>query len=323
MSGPHESASVPLPAAVAVEEQGAPVARPRPWVDRFAAASRPLQTALAAWDSFDLAAIMTLLLLLLYAGDYWYLKIPITILCIAGILHQPARRSLEFWITATAILVVGNGVNWYLIDNHKYLITYWCLALACCARLPDRERALRLNARLLIGLAFLFATFWKISSPDYADTSFFHHALMMDPRFSVVARFVGGLSPEMISYNTKAVRTLLTYDSQLASVALHDGPRMAALARFMTIWTIAIEGSIAVVFLWPEGRGPSRWRDLPMLLFLVSTYSIAPVIGFGWVLAIMGSTQAVERPRFVRPAYLVTFFVLQVYRVPWRHFFNA
>jgi hypothetical protein len=272
-----------------------------------------------SWDAFDFASIITLLLLLLYGGNYWYLKVPLTILCVVGMLHPPLRRSTELWVCASAMLVIANARNWYLIDNHKYLITYWSIAMAAVAGLADREAALRRNARLLIGLAFAFATLWKVMSPDFGDSTFFHHALLLDDRFAVLARWVG-LPADTLSANQDAVKSLTKFDGRLDSVTLQTTPAVEALAWFLTLWTFGIEGLVALAFLCPEDRGPSRGRDIVLLLFLMSTYGIAPVIGFGWVLAIMGAVQASSRFRWARLAYVAVFVVLQLFRIPWKTF---
>jgi hypothetical protein len=285
---------------------------------RLVAAWRTGEDIVGSWEAFDMAAASSLLLLLLYGGDFWYLKIPTTILCLIGVLHPPFRHSVEFWVAASTALVVANARNWYLVDNHKYLITYWCIALALAAGQAERSAILRRSARWLIGLPFAFAMLWKLVSQDYSDGTFFHHALLLDGRFGVVAR-LSGLGAEALTANTAAERSLLAFDSTLTTVALQTTPAVAAMARFLTAWTLAIEFAITLLFLWPEDRGPSRLRDAALLLFLVSTYGIAPVIGFGWVLAIMGAVQA--RSGRARAAYVACFIVLQVYRVPWKLLF--
>lgn len=82
------------------------------------------------------------------------------------------------------------------------------------------------------------------------------------------------------------------------------------MALVLTWWTILIEAVVAVLFLWPEDRGPSRWRDPALLVFILTTYPVAPVIGFAWVLAAMGTAQSTRRGFPYWPAIYVAAYVL-------------
>jgi hypothetical protein len=86
----------------------------------------------------------------------------------------------------------------------------------------------------------------------------------------------------------------------------------------MTWWTVAIEGFLALAFLWPRDRGLSRLRDAALLVFCATTYAAATVEGFGWLLIAMGVAQCPpERPR-TRGLYLAAFALILFYReVPW------
>ena len=55
-----------------------------------------------------------------------------------------------------------------------------------------------------------------------------------------------------------------------------------------------------------------------LLLFCLVTYAIAPVAGFGWLLLIMGLCLSRPEQRWLRGAYVTTFFVvLLVTEIPW------
>jgi hypothetical protein len=143
---------------------------------RAAAASvvvkRSLETLLSDANMLDVIAAMTLLLLLLHTEPEKYLRVPVTVLSTAGLLYRPLARKASFWFVVTAVLAAGHFTLWHLIDNHKYLMTYWCLALACSLLMEDPRQALAFNARLLTGLCFFFAVLWKATSPDFLDGSF-------------------------------------------------------------------------------------------------------------------------------------------------------
>jgi len=265
----------------------------------------------------DLIAIMTILLFLSYAHTSWYVRIPISIIAGVAFIYSPLRTRAAFWLIITSILIFGSYQRWYAIDNHKYLMTYWSLAIFCSLLTDDPEKSLAFNGRLLIGLSFLFAVFWKVTSLEFMDSTFFQYALLVDDRFSGVATLLGNLSDNFIDINNNARLTLMNYANSLKSVQLETTPRIRDLAIALTWWTILIETLIFIAFLLPVGKFISKWRDYFLIVFIVSTYLIAPVIGFGWLLVVMGIAQSSDRSGRVQLLYILSFLVLQIYRFPW------
>lgn len=265
---------------------------------------------------FDLCALMTLLLLLLYSSDSASIRIPIVILCILAFLFNSLRDNAKFWFIVTATLFIGTLSEWYQIDNHKYLLGYWCLALFLSLLTKNPERSLATAARWMIGLVFFFAIFWKVTSDNYLSGSFFHFSLLIDERFKSLAQAVAGLTDKMDVVNQAAYRALVNYDSTLERVQFQSSPQLALLAQDITWWAFISELVVAVAFLWPEGRFVSRLRDFFLLVFIISTYSIAPVIGFGWLLVIMGIAQCTRRHQGIYLLYVFAFVALQLFRLP-------
>ena len=71
-------------------------------------------------------------------------------------------------------------------------------------------------------------------------------------------------------------------------------------------------------FLWPGTGGVARQRHLVLAVFCATIYAIAPVVGFGWLLLVMGVAQCEPERTAVRTVYLGLFFVLLVYQaLPW------
>lgn len=270
---------------------------------------------------FELGSTMTLILLLFYGGSHWYLEIPVVILCSLGLLHRPLIRESNFWFLTTVFLASSNFQNWYSIDNHKYLITYWCLALWLAVSAANPRESLKVNARLLIGLAFLFATVWKIMSPDFLSHEFFYHTLLTEPRFATLAKVFGGATDQVLAQSARVTSDLESFDSTLASVPLAESARLLALAKLLTWWTLLIEGAIALAFCWPEGRWSSRLGDGLLLVFLLTTYMSATVVGFGWILSIMGLVSSPHR--YARGLYVLAFLIIFLYSGPWSSFFGA
>lgn len=288
-------------------------------------ALRPVETSPAAGASnrLDLYAIMTLLLLLVYPSSFWYVRIPLTVLCVSAFVFSALRFDPRFWFVTAMVVIAGNYQNWFLVDNHKYLLGYWCLALFCCFLSEAPERTLAAIARKLIAFSFLLAVFWKIASRDFLDGTFFHYALLLDDRFRGVSELLGGMTNELMGGNRTAYRALINFDSRIDAVQLLFTRGITYLARFLTWWTLLIEVVVAVSFLWPLGKSISRWRDFFLLIFILSTYSVAPVLGFGWTLIIMGLVQCEDRYRYVRWLYMAAFVVLQIYNLPFRAILGA
>jgi hypothetical protein len=276
----------------------------------------PRSAALRALDPFDLALRFTLLdLLLMPVGD-WRVQ-PFLLGLAGGALLLPGLlRSRTLWIGLTALTALRVGLDWPAGDNHSYLLSYWCLAVTLALVVRDQQESLRVSARLLIGASFACAALWKvILSPDFLDTTFFRVTLLLDARFETVT-LLAGVPRELLD----ALRAALTthVDGPVATpVAIPDLPtRFLALARFATLWIALFEVGVALVFLWPRDR-LARLRDPLLLGFCVTTYAIAPVYGYAWLLLAMGAAQTGRSP-VARLGYVAAFGLVLLYReLPW------
>lgn len=267
----------------------------------------------------DLALRLTLLSMLLRPIGAGLMRPCILGLAAAGLLLPGLLRQPGLWIALTFFTSLRVALDWSLADNHAYLLCYWCLAvsIALCSR--DPSACLALNGRLLIGLAFVFATLWKVGlSPDYLDGRFFRVTMLTDPRFAGFAQLVGGLLPEQ--FEELRAFVMQHVDGQLfePSFLPAEPPRFLLLVACMTWWTVAIEGAVALTFLWPVDRGLSKVRDAILLTFCVTTYAVATVAGFGWLLLALGVAQCQPERRTTRLFYLAVFVLILFYRqVPW------
>ena len=93
---------------------------------------------------------------------------------------------------------------------------------------------------------------------------------------------------------------------------------MTLLAQVATWWTVCLEATVALTFLWPGTGWVARQRHLVLAVFCATIYAVAPVVGFGWLLLVMGVAQCEPERTAVRSVYLGLFFVLLVYQaLPW------
>ncbi|QDU69785.1 hypothetical protein [Engelhardtia mirabilis] len=280
------------------------------------AVTRRLERAiheLHSLDPRDVSARLTLLLLVLYGPGYWDLSVPTVMLAAAGMTIPPLARQPYFWGALTLIQAVGVIPRVYVIDNHKVLMVYWCLALS----LSMKSRALLAHhSRLLIGWCFLFAAYWKAVTPGFVDGSFLHFTMLTDTRFTGFAQIVAGIDAGVLDENRSALRSTVSGD--VASARLLDSRFAGPLALSMTLWTLVSEVLIAVTFLLSKWiRLARNLRHVVLAQFVCFTYPVATVVGFGWLLTIMGYAQTGRMEGRSRIVFLGLFLAMQLFLVPW------
>ena len=266
-----------------------------------------------------LALRLTLLAILLRPIGNWFLQPALLGVAAIGVALPGQLRRLPLWIALSALTALRVILNWPMADNHAYLLCYWYPAVSLALVSHDPRACLALNGRLLIGLAVALATLWKVAlSPDYLDGRFFRVMMLTDLRFDGLTQLAGGLTPDLL----ESLRGFLTQhvDGQLLDPldASLEPVRFRWLAHLMTWWTVLLEGAVAVAFLWPVDRGPSKLRHALLLTFCGTTYAIAPVEGFGWLLIAMGVAQCEPARHKTQLLYLAVFALILFYReVPW------
>jgi hypothetical protein len=267
----------------------------------------------------ELALRLTLLTLALDPPLLWFERMPVLLLAGLGLALPAALRAPALWLALVAIACGFLAWNFPFPDNHDYLTALWCLAIACALASRAPAEMLAHHGRRLLGLTFLFATLWKlVLSPDFVDGRFFRLTLLTDARFENLAVLAGGMSWDAWERNDLAVDALLRSEPGEEAPQLVEPPELRRLASALTIFTGAVEALLAAAFLWPLGRGLSRWRDPLLLGFAAATFSFATVRGFGWLLMCLGVAQCSPSARRARAAYLAVFGLIALYRaVPW------
>jgi hypothetical protein len=263
-------------------------------------------------EPVDLARRLTLADLVLRPVGLGWLRPALLALAVLGLVLPELARRPAYWLALAGLAGARVIATWPLADNHAYLLVYWCLALAIAAREEDPGPTLAWSARALLGLAFVLAVTWKVFSPDFLDGRFLRVTLVLDTRLAPFARLAGGLDAEGL----RERRAALTRPAPAAGEAgAVESPRFRSVARAASLAVFALELWVAAAFLLPRGFGPARARDAPLIGFCASTYAVAPVSGFGWLLIALGVAQSdPARPR-VRVAYLAAFALIFLYRV--------
>lgn len=200
------------------------------------------------------------------------------------------------WFVLSALMGARLVLEFPLADNHLYLLAYWCLAIALALCTPAANETLRRSARWLVAAAFTCAVIWKaLLAPDFLDARFFRVTLVTDPRFATLARSVGQLSEAQLAANRDALAPLDPGIELIDGPVLVEPPPLRALGLGLTWGGLLLEAAVAVAFLARTGPRVLRLRHVLLLTFCAVTYAIAPVGGFGWLLAAMGMAQTDSR----------------------------
>lgn len=261
----------------------------------------------------SLALSLTLLDLLLRPIGSGWLRPVLLVLAAGGLVLPRLRRAPLFWLTLAGLTGWRVIEGWPLADNHAYLLAYWMLAVGLTLLSREPGLVLAWNARALIGLAFAFAVVWKLLSPDYLDGRFFRVALVEDVRLEPFTRLAGGLDAGTLQ-ERRAFLAQHADGPGVAGGAPAEPERLRSLALVATWSALALEAAVAVAFLAPLGR--RVWlRHALLLFFCATTYAIAPVASFGWLLLAMGVAQCGPDASRTRLAYLGVFALLIFYSV--------
>jgi hypothetical protein len=276
---------------------------------------------LAAEVNDRFALRLTLLVLLLRPPGEGVLRTATWLTAGAALVAPPLMERTSVWFFLTALITLRLVSNWPLADNHIYLLAYWCLAVSLSIAVQERHpgegvdaEVRRASSRWLVGCAFLFAVLWKgVLAADYTDGRFFRVTLLTDDRFASLARAVGGLTQQQLATNRKALAPLPAGVETVGGPVLIEPPSLRRLAGGLTWGGLALEALVAAAFLLPAQGLVRHLRHPALLAFCIATYAVAPVAGFGWLLAILGLAHAPRDATGYRVAYIVVFALVMVY----------
>jgi hypothetical protein len=281
---------------------------------------RELAAAVFGFTPLDLAARMTLIYFMVRPLGPWWASVTAVLLASTALLVPALARRPVLWFVLALAVASWVIPAWSFMDNHGFLLVYWCAALGCSLAMGEQSEAvLATNARWLLGLAFALAALWKVVlAPDFLDGTFFRATLLADGRFRQLSLLAGGMTPETYQHNVEQLHRLGLGRLGLTAVQLVEPHRQVVLAYVSTWWTALVETSLGVLFLLPRRLRVTRWGDPLLIFFCWFTYPFATVAGFGWLLTILGIAQLEPHRRWVRALYLATFaFILIDKLVPW------
>ena len=267
--------------------------------------------------TFELSTQFTLLTLLFSQVGNAYTRPFILSLAAIGLLSDQFRKQSALWFSL--FLLTGFRVidQWPMADNHAYLLSLWCLTLFLTTYRESSTKILANNARILIGLVFLLASFQKISAEDYLNGTFFRYLFLTDDRFEDFAILFGNISYQQIDDARRLLDAYQFSPTQSHGEIVPISAEFHLLVVIATWWNVLDQIVIACCFLSPTNSLLFKNRDFVLLVFCITTYAVAPVPGFAWLLISMALAQSESKSRIVI-AYLITFFiVLFYYQIHW------
>jgi hypothetical protein len=267
----------------------------------------------------DSVLTLTAIVLLLRPLDVWWAAPFVLAAACLALLSRPVRRAPITWMLVSALIAARLVFVWPLSDNHIYLLAYWCLAIGLALTASAPAPTLATSSRWLLGAAFAFAVLWKaVLSPDYLDGRFFRVTLLTDERFADASLVFGGLSREQMAVNRDFLVPLPEGAALLDPPSFVEPPRLRAFAAIATWGGLGLEALIALLNLIPTGARLQGARHVSLVTFCATTYALAPVAGFGWLLATMGLAQCTQAQRTRRAAYFAVFILILLYtEIPW------
>ena len=274
-----------------------------------------LRNHIESVDSFELVSTLTIIIGIIYFADDPLYKVGLAVFAVASVVYASIKNSFLFWMALTAYLTFMVALSWETTTSDLYLYLYWCIALAVTRLSRHPKKALPIVARYMIALVFLFSVFWKVISPDFVNGDFFRFSFALDARLAPVAILLTPMTMQDFLRN----RELASFSNLVkgGKVRLFESSRTRVLSRVLAATTLLIELLVGLTFVtsWRKLRSV---REGLLLVFLLTTYTVAPITRFGALLACIGFSQTEDRD--YKSLFILAIFWLQFSGL-WQVFF--
>ena len=94
------------------------------------------------------------------------------------------------------------------------------------------------------------------------------------------------------------------------------------MAQLITLYDLYVQVAIGALLLFRRAT-TDLIAHLLLLFFIFTTYIPAPVLGFGFILSILGFALVKEQSQYLSAAYLFSMVAVIFYQVPWREWVLA
>lgn len=285
-----------------------------------------IQSYLRDLNLLGLASALTLFLVIVFGFEHWITKIVANALFVAALVFPALLRHHLFWLILALSSSIALAADWYVSDNHKYLLVYWLWVMWISHLQPSRDEAenvLRWHARFFLIFIFLVAAAQKFFSPTYMSGEMFELKLLLDSRFKAFGHLIGidrAVSDEAMKL-TLVLRSPLS-EVEGNALILNSTDWTAHVAKLITWYDLFIQIAIGLLFI-PKRYHTDLAGHVLLLFFIFTTYLPAPVFGFGWTIAILGLVTAFNRINSLVYWYFAAFLGILCYQVPWREWVLA
>ncbi|MDD7885830.1 hypothetical protein [Flavivirga sp. 57AJ16] len=281
-------------------------------------------------DLLLLVLKMVLIILLILMKDNTVLAILVPVIVVPGLLFNRIASNKYFWL----LLSLFSVIPYLILDlvgyvpNHKHIFAYVILAITLMLFFSEKNSILnnlRVQAKYIIGLCFLFAVAGKFLAPEFVDGSFFKFTNTIDPRFYGFTSFVADVDPLLLKENEINMQNLLSTNNTELFFDVNGAEGLSTIGLIISYWTIFIEGMIAITFCLPATTLLSKYRNVFLIAFILTTYPIATVYGFAIILATLGFIQATKPNKLTKYAmfYLLVFILLPLIKIPFIRVISA
>ena len=272
-------------------------------------------------EKIDWVVILTLIYLIFYTNYPTPIKMIHLFIGTWGVLLFKFSKHYLYWAAISLIQIYYLYNNRFGADNHKYLFAYWVFALTFSFYYGRKNKKilnqlLEHNSKWLIGLTMAFAIFWKTYTPDYLNGQFMAFTLIDDNRFLFLVKLLTNLPPdylELIDFQIFGIKHSFLGFSSPHLYNVYFLGQVKSLGLLFTWWVYLIELLIAVLFLLPEKFKLNKIRTYLLLGFILTTYVFLGVIGFGWLLIILGLAQVNNKNKHLINYFLVAFILIKIF----------
>jgi hypothetical protein len=268
-------------------------------------------------DPYILSMRLCLIATVLHGSSAAAANVPIRVVAGLMLVCPDLLTRPVLWWTLTAAVWASNIASWSSIDNHKYLIGYVALTCSLSLSVACPSTWLRDASRQLVGCVFALAVIWKLIAGQYVDGSFFYFTFLQDGRLQRVASAIGSVPTSDLRALTEAIGYLGGMGDVTTFLVVSRLAPLLVTALSMSWLGLLLEAAVGAAFLL-------KWRIFRMsrhyllMAFVATTYFLLPVIGFAFVLCILGMSSAPEGAHRVRVSYCVVLACVHLALVPWQ-----
>ena len=277
---------------------------------------KDLKRALVAEPGYTLTLRLTLVLALVYGASWSAVDMPTRLLATLLLVFPRVLLQPALWWLLTTLLAVGNAHDWYLVETHQYVLTYWVLACTLSLHVRDHQAWLGSVGRVLTLLIFGFAVLWKIVGGEFLSGSVVYYTLLTDPRWIPASATVGDLRFTDVSLIPSAVSFLGSQGSVGSALVLPTVPILFAIALALSWLALGCQGLVGAVHV-TGGARLYKIRHLFLMMYVVLAYGWLPVVGFAAVLLLLGLAQCRSDDGRMRLRYVVLLFLVHLPMIPW------